>query len=59
VADYSENQTVTVYVDSSDPSTSWLQDQLPIKTVALSALVATVFGIILYTKFIRTSSDTG
>lgn len=59
VADYPENQTVTVYVDSSDLSTSWLQDQLPIRTVALSALFSAVSGVILYTKFIRTSSDAG
>lgn len=58
VSEYSEGDTVTVYVDENSPSTSWLVDELPIGSIASSLVISLAGLFILYKKRINPASST-
>lgn len=57
VAEHPEGATVTVYVDTADPSNAWLQDKLPVGNIATSLLIGVGAVVIFYLRFVRGTGD--
>lgn len=53
VSDYSEDDVVTVYVDTKQPSTSWLVDELPIGNILASTVISLGGLFILYKRHLN------
>lgn len=53
VSNYSEGNSITVYVKANDPSTSWIMDRLPLKTIIVSGLFSVLGLGMLYKKYLH------
>lgn len=57
VSNNSEGDSVTVYVNEDDPSSSWLINERPTGNIVNSLLISVVAVLILYLRFVRSSGE--